>query len=257
MKRLPTQRVQLFALLCFACLIGSAIEAPRADAAEMVRIKTMPPIAKGLDAFPRLVAGAKPAIIAKINNKLARADAAARQERAKCLREDYSFWERSVSVKMQGPRYLSLFISDFVGCGGASPYNNLGVQVFDLRTGEQPDWKKLLPGLDLHIETESWAGELRTTVRSDKLTQLYRDAWKRARGDDPDCAEEIDQTELSFSLWPDAKEGGVVADPIGLRHAVQACGDDVTIHLDTLKSLGADPDLLKAIDAAHRKNGNQ
>ncbi|MGP0059838.1 MAG: hypothetical protein ACLPID_11190 [Beijerinckiaceae bacterium] len=254
MKRLPTLRFELFTFLCFACLVGSAIKAPRADAAEMVRIKTMPPIAKDFEALPRLVTGARPKIIAKINNELARADAAARQERVECLREDYGFWERGVSTKMQGPRYLSLLVSNFVNCGGAHPNNDRSVQVFDLHNGKRPDWVKLLPGLDLHAKIESGGGDTRTAIRSEKLTQVYRDGWKRVHGDDPECAEEINSTELSFNLWPDAKEGGVVADPTSLRHAMQACGDDVTIDLDKLKSLGADPQLLKALDAAHRKS---
>lgn len=66
-----------------------------------------------------------------------------------------------------------------------------------------------------------------------------------------DCAEVLADPTLTFTLWPDAKAHGLVLAPSSLPHAVQACGDTVTIPTKTLRQLGVAPALLNAIDAAH------
>ena len=138
-------------------------------------------------------------------------------------------------MTMQGPHFVSFVASDDWDCGGAYPDSGTMALVFDLSTGAMVDWAKLLP------------------VSSAKLADLYREAAKRDAGE-PECVEVLSQPELEFIFWPDAKQSGLAVQPLNLPHVVRACGPALPISLETLRSLGAEGELLNAIDAAHRQS---
>ena len=55
-------------------------------------------------------------------------------------------WERSVTVPMRGPGFLSLTITDSMFCkGSAHPDSGTFSIVYDLTTGKPVDWTQLLP----------------------------------------------------------------------------------------------------------------
>ncbi len=88
------------------------------------------------------------------------------------------------------------------------------------------------------------------TVSSDAIWELYKKAALKDNKDEPDCANALDE-KLDFILYPDAKEGAVAVEEVGLRHAVKACGTTLYMSADVLKSLGADKELIDALEAAH------
>jgi hypothetical protein len=240
--------------LCLVFLAALAAQARAANDASAVRLKKLPPVKAHVAAFPRLAAGAQPAIIEGINKALARGDGRVRKAAMDCLREDrrHANWSRKISLPMQGPRYVSFVASDEYFCGGAHPDSSTVALVFDLDTGTLVDWAKLLPELAQHTGTDT-AGDGSTfgTVASEKLADLYRDTAKHG-GSDPDCAGALKDTELNFILWPDGKQNALVAQPAGLPRAIAACGPALPISVETLRSLSVDTELLEAIDAAHR-----
>jgi len=242
--------------LCLVFLAASASQASAANDSGSIKLKKLPPVAINVAAFPRLVAGADPAIVKQINKLLARGDGRVRNAAKDCLRmgRKRADWSRKVSVTMQGPRYVSFVASDDYYCGGAYPDTSTVALVFDLNTGGLVDWAKLLPELAQRTGADT-AGDGSTlgTVSSDRLSDLYRDLAKRDGGE-PECVDALKETELNFLLWPDAKQDGLVVQP-DLAHVIAACGPALPIPLQTLRSIGVDAGFLKAIDAAHRQGG--
>lgn len=243
--------------ICVVFLAASASQARAANDSGAIQLKKLPPVIGSVAAFPRLVAGAEPANVERINKVLARGDGGVRKAARECLRagRKRADWERKVSVTMQGPRYVSFVASDDYFCGGAHPDASSMALVFDLTTGRLVDWAKLLPELARRKGTDTAAdGSTLGTVSSDRLSDLYRDAAKRGGGD-PECVDALKDTELNFILWPDATADGLAVQPAGLPHVIAACGPSRPILVDTLKSLGVDAEFLKAIEAAHRQGG--
>jgi hypothetical protein len=244
----------------FVCLVFLAASASLARAGNdsgSIKLRKLPPVAINVAAFPRLVTGAEPAIVGRINKLLAYGDGRVRSAAKECLRagRKHSDWSRKVFVTMQGPRYVSFVASDDYFCGGAHPDTSTVALVFDLNTGGLVDWAKLLPELAQRTGTDTAAdGSTLGTVSSDRLSDLYRDLAKRGGGD-PECVDALKETELNFILWPDAKQDGLAAQPAGLPHVIAACGPARPLPLETLRSLGVDAEFLKAIDAAHRQGG--
>jgi hypothetical protein len=252
-----TLRAKTRVFLCLVFLAASASQARAANDSGSIKLKKLPPVAINVAAFPRLVAGADPAIVKRINKLLARGDGRVRNAARDCLRmgRKRADWSRKVSVTMQGPRYVSFVASDDYYCGGAYPDTSTVALVFDLNTGGSVDWTKLLPELAQRTGADT-AGDGSTTlgtVSSDRLSDLYRDLAKRGGGD-PECVDALKETELNFLLWPDAKQDGLVVQP-DLAHVIAACGPALPIPLETLRSLGVDAGFLKAIAAAHRQGG--
>jgi hypothetical protein len=235
---------------CFA-IAGCAFAAPDAGS---VKLKESPPLLKDTDALPRLLSGAKPAIIDTNNAILARLDAQELQAARDCLSEPGGDYNRSVSATMQGPRFLSLVATNSFFCAGAAhPDSETQTLVFDLATGRPVNWERLLPGkvhvkkFDADIEAQDSFGRI---VSSDAIWTLYK---KAALGEnhDQDCVEVFNEAKLDFSLYLDAKENAVAAREVGLRHARQACGTTLYLSGSTLKSLGASKELIDALNAAH------
>ena len=112
------------------------------------------------------------------------------------------------------------------------------------------NWERLLPKTLAGTASLDEAGDGTPlgVVASPALTALYLKLEKP----DADCAETLQDTDLHFMLWPDAANDGVTMAPSGLPHAFAACGEDATIPLATLRTLGVEPALLDAIAAGHK-----
>lgn len=164
-------------------------------------------------------------------------------------------WTRSITVAMQGPRYLALVADDYSDCGGLYPNAERFALVYDLRTGLPPDWSRLLP--KMLVRTVSIEAAFDATplglVDSPALKSVYLAAVRSAAARvDPGCPETLEQFAGPFMLWPDARQGGIAVQPSRLAHASAACGVPVTIGVAALRRLGVRPALLDAIAAAHR-----
>lgn len=230
---------------CFALAILTGATSA-ASAAGSVGLQQQPPIGKDIDAFPRLVSGAAPSVVKKINQSLAAADAWARSEQERCHRDSGGAIERSVSVSSQGPRYLSLVAADNYFCGNA--FNQRVPLVFDLTNGLAPDWRILLPGLALQASPSgSPLYSIAVTWKSQKLSQIYRAAAIADRsGPDAECDTRLNEGSLAFVLWPDAGEGNVQIEAFGPSFH-DACVPDLALTRDQLSAAGASAAFLKAI----------
>jgi hypothetical protein len=238
----------IFKTLFFtACVLAAGAAAAQQTS---IKLRTTPPIAKNVEAYPRLVSGAPPAVIAKINKALQHGEALLRAARKACVKDGHGHadWSRKLSVTMAGPGFLSLVARDDYDCGGAHPNVGALALAYDLQTGKPVDLVKLLPGLKLTGGLDDAAdGSKIGTIASAELTALYKKAPKP--GLDPECAGALDNQDLIFIAWPDSKARGLVIEPENLPHVVAACGVDVTLDIDALKAAQAAPELVDALAA--------
>jgi hypothetical protein len=214
-------------------------------------LKSSPPVAKDVAAFPRIAAPLD-AAAQRINHALDRQDQQVKTAAKDC---EGSGWSRDVTVEMRGPRYLSLSATDSWDCGGAHPDASRLVLVYDLTTGSPVNWARLLPASMIQSSTLDSAGDGTRigVVQSRALQDYYLKARAADKKDplDPDCKEPLSDPELKFNLWPDARGGGIEMEPEGLPHAVLACGDSVLIPAAALRKMGVQAAMVDAIDAAH------
>lgn len=240
-------------LFCCVTVLLAALVAPRygVDAADgLVLLKQLPAVAKGVDSLPRI---ADPdAAEALINADLEKRDRKLRRDMRECRAEaGQNFdWERSVEVAMRGPRYLSLSVSDSYDCGGPYPPSVQAALVYDLKTGFEVNWRKLIPGTK-----EGDPG-----VSSRALTKLYIKLMAKKPARDmtapDDCRDVFDDgDDMSFLLWPDAKHGALILQPSNLPHVMQACGDPADANDDDMRALGVPDAMRSAIKAAHEAEG--
>ena len=243
-------------------ILAASLTAGSARTAEPVRLTPQPALGAGLAAFPRIAAPAAfPHTAApddpasqRINQALTAADArlraAAKDCRANASDPKDADWQRTVAVAMAGPGYLALIASDDLFCGGAHPDADRFALAYDLRTGTQLNWERLLPKTLAGKATLDTAadGTRLGVLASPALTALYLQLAKP----DADCAPALRDTDLQFILWPDATRQGVAMQPSGLPHVIAACGTDVVVPLATARMLGVDPALLDAIAAGHQ-----
>jgi len=238
-------------LLSGLCLLGLGAGLVSNAAAEgAVKLRPMPPIAKDVAAFPRIAAGAAAQVMDKINTALDRDESRLRAARKECFHNGDGDWSRKIAITMAGPGYLSFFARDDYYCRGAAyPDGGALALVYELGTGRPVDLVKLLPGLKLAgaLFTASDGSKI-GTIASSELTALYRKAPKPAI--DADCKGVLDDQDLTFIAWPDAKARGLVIEPVGLIHAIAACGVAVMLDAQTLKASGALPEFLTALTAS-------
>ncbi len=153
-----------------------------------------------------------------------------------------SDYDRTVTVAMAGPKFLSLVVSDSAFCGGIHPNFQTVAFTFDLATGRTVDWVKLLPAPLIEATTTEGAmdGATMGLVRSKLLVKL-----------DTDPSEGCGMPEdAAFQLWPDAKERGIYfawADP---PYANENCGEPALLDVETLRRYGASPVLIQALTRA-------
>ncbi len=198
-----------------------------------------------------------------INAALDRIDTRDRENRAMCLEakteNDNVQWGRSVEAPMMGPRFVSLVVSQGEYCGGAHPNWARYPLVFDLETGRLIDWRGVLPANMIVALNDQDADRW---VRAAYLQSPRLKAWFAERalaGMDPrsreDCGYlygEDEHNSWGLEIWPDAKAGGLTLQTAGLAHAETGCLAEVVMSLDEMRRQGVRPDLIEAIDTAHR-----
>ncbi len=164
---------------------------------------------------------------------------------------------RSAHVAMNGPRYLSLVISEEWNCPGTPhPDHDTVALVYDLQTGRPLDWTTMLPARllsRLHVEEAGCCGPKIAFLSSPDLDRLYVRTLKATERDTQrwsNCSDAINDASLDFVAWPDAKQNGVVLQPV-LAHAVAACADEALVSVSNLRSLGAAERFVRAIEEGH------
>lgn len=222
-----------------------------AAADQPVTLRWSPPLAKHVAAFPRIAVPTDgPA--QRINLALDRQD---RQVKTAARQCPHDGWSRDVTVTMRGPRYLSLIAQDSFDCGRAHPDAGRLVLVYDLATGSPVNWVRLLPATMIRSASLDTAadGTRIGVIQSRVLQDYYVKARMADTKDrlDPDCRDVVQDPDLKFNLWPDAKIGGIRIEPEGLPHAVAACIDSVLIPAAALRGMGVQPSLADAIESAH------
>jgi hypothetical protein len=249
--------VKLFCLIPGLLLVASLMAPPaRSAEPDSVSLALQPALGLDLAAFPR-IAPADGAASERINQALTSADTRARAADSDCRADAHEAqadpkdagWQRTVTVAMRGPGYLSLVASDNWFCGGPYPSAAIFALAYDLRTGAPLNWERLLPKTLVGKASLDTAGDGTRlgVVESPALKALYVKLAKP----DTDCAPVLRDSALKFMLWPDAARAGIAVQPTDLPHVVAACATDVVIPLATLRTLGADAALLGAIAAAH------
>ena len=252
----PTLACAVRVALCAWMLVAAG-----ASAQTLVQLVPQPGIAPGVIAFPRLAPSGPASAV--INGALSVADARVRAAAADCTvglagsnaGPDRHAWTRRVTVAMRGPRYLALIAADEADCGGVYPNADRFALVYDLRTGHPPDWSRLLPkALAQRVSVETGMDETPIgMVDGPTLKSLYlASALEAAAKVDARCMESLQQMAGPFALWPDARQGGLVAQPSRLPHAMAACGVPALLNVAVLRRLGVQPALLDAIGMAHR-----
>jgi hypothetical protein len=192
---------------------------------------------------------------AKINRDLALIDASGRANVNSCrgLSEegDKMFFSRSIGITSHGPLFLSMDISDEIGCGGVHPYYNEFTFTYNLHTGEQVHWANYLtkdkieeinvnPGNMLPIQILG--------VRSVTLQKLYSAAWKdqdQCRLDDVVDPSGKDLT--SFLLSPSPNRAGLSVMPADLASVSATCGLPVILGKSAMEELGIPEDMQKEL----------
>jgi hypothetical protein len=233
-----------------------------AAAAPPVKLSKPAPVAKDVAGLPRLLSPATPQT-ASINAALARLDARARRDLAACRQADpkNAFLERSVSVDAVGARFLSLYVVEFSGCGGAHPDSSWMALTYDLATGRPINWADYLPAdLVSAPALEDFGDGLKIGVlKSPALLSWYRAAVAREGARDKawwaDCKDVYDDPDLALILWIDARQDGVRVQASQLPHVVQACVSPQVLSVAELKKRGAKPALTDAIEAMRQAGG--
>lgn len=227
-------------------------------AADAVRLKQQQPVARGVAALPRVVAGADAAGLSRINTALATDDAWVRRMATSCRQAGKkSPWDRKIETTMAGPRFVSFLARDEFMCDSAYPNDRTTAHPFDLATGRAPDWAALLPGLDLRAGTAKNQGQVWRTYSSDRLADFFRAALKgddgptEANNGDQGCVGAVDgEPDLKFILWLDAKTAGIGIEASGFPHVIRACAAAPPIPIEKLRPLGAKAELVEALLAA-------
>jgi hypothetical protein len=244
---------------CFAAALAHG-----ADAADrVVTMITPSPVAKGVAAMPR-IAGPVDAAERRINVAVRQLDGSVAKAAAECRRDAEgpaapdADWSRQVEVTMAGPRYLSYVITDDAFCGGAHPATGTMSIVYDLGTGRPVDWATLLPpALVGKLTLQAGMDGTRTVaLTSPGLHALYLKGYgATAMGHDADCRDAVAAGSESppLSVWLDARAGGLAVQ-FDLAHVVQACALAVVIPAAALAAAGANPELVRAIAAAHARH---
>jgi hypothetical protein len=233
--------------------------APARAADRAVAMHSPALLAENREAFP-VIANPVDDAERRINTALGRLEINLRKSAADCKDSDGKpgDWERSVRVPMQGPGFISFVIIDNTFCGGAHPDVGEMAIVYDLRTGAPVDWTHLLPPtLTGKVAlAEQMDGTKMVTLASKRLYALFLAGYDSDHSQDAECKQAIKDAGAddppAMMVWPDAKGGGLTI-YFDLPHVVQACGEEVTIPLATLRAEGAQPVLTDAIAAAHGK----
>jgi hypothetical protein len=228
--------------------------------AEMPSLRFLPELAKGIAAMPR-VTGETPEVRA-INADLERMDGQVRAALPQCGVADPAAgtsWERFMAAPMMGPRFITVTAVDDLYCGGNHPDNVRLTVSYDLLSGRQVNWATLLPPAFVQpLEKTTSAFDFEFTVsRSPRLLAWLRDKISRnVSAEDrtwwDDCkASYSDEARPALMISIDAEHEGLAIDP-DLPHVAQACTSTEIMSVAELQGMGASPDLIAAIQTAHR-----
>lgn len=201
-----------------------------------------PPLAPEFASLPRLE-GTGPAAN-RINAALARVDAERAAGRAG-LTGALSYWERDTGVTFAGPAFLGLQeLNELYKDGTPHPESFQRFLTFDLATGAEVDWQRLLPA--------RLTGKMERTqpgfYASDRLASFY--LAHVDPGTDGECLPVLAGSNLDFQFALEAAGRAVVMHPNGVAHAERACGSSVNVGITALRALGASADLTAALDSA-------
>lgn len=246
-----------FAIFLLIALAGCAGETRRGPAA----LEPRPPLAEAADALPRLVGGGPE--VRRINAELSGFDAQTRRAMADCTADpDHSFYERAVMGPMTGPDFLSLWVADFLYCGGPHPDTVQQALTYDLRSGAAIDWRQYLPAslVEPHERSQVYFDFEADRIRSPALARWFSDRVLATmdverRGDCGDLFAPEAVESAGLMVWLDAREGGLAMQLASIAHASAACGESVVMPTAELRRRGADPHLVEAIESAHRSSG--
>jgi hypothetical protein len=213
-------------------------------------LRKSPNLAKSAEAYPTL-AGATSAIV-RINRVLQSANAKQRDDMKDCRRDaphDGYWWEQSVDATLLGAHFVSLWAHGNMSCGGAHPNLVDEALVFDLKTGERVDWRRLLPApLRGESRRPSDGPMPAEAIASPALTALFVEESEK-EGVGADCKAAFAEQDVNFEFWPDAKAKGLEMRAANLLHWAEGpCSGPVTIPAATLKRLGFDALLIEDIE---------
>jgi hypothetical protein len=153
-------------------------------------------------------------------------------------------WERKVRITMRGPVLLSMVANDEEFCGGAHPDGDTTAMVFDLETGQRVNWQNYFSEpLDGHSDNMSDGG-LETGLVIPALREMS------LLSAVPECRSAFVEGQ-SYSIWPDANKGVLIAVPFDLPHVVAACADPISLTSEQALKLGFTEPLVGAIQQAH------
>lgn len=203
-----------------------------------------PDLAKDVQAYPTLIGPG--AAIVRINRALLAAIAKRSADIKDCRAQspEYAYWDSDVDAPLLGERYVSFLAHGNYSCG-----NNVNIvmeaMTFDLRTGERVNWKALLPA---SLQGPSAASLEPGEIASPELSAFFVKQ-SQASNPDPDCKDAFAEREMTFQLWPDAAAKGLAMEADNLRStSIGACGGDVTMPLEMLRKIGAEPALIRDIE---------
>lgn len=240
--------------LQWAWMLG-ALCAVHTASAQLVTLKEMPSLSKGMAAFPRVVpnAAVSATVAATINVSLQRHDEKVVQAAKECSDEfqeseghrSSEGWTRKITVAMQGPAFLSMDAEDFQYCGGAHPEMETMPLVYDLTTGKALTWKSVLPA-DATVRSDyALDGTPMDVVRWNPLRAMVLQA------SHAECRDALAGSgTIQFSLSLDGRVGALVVRVFGLAHSIGACGGPFRISAAKAKQLGVSARVTDALTAS-------
>ena len=237
--QLATRAALTSAIVALTVASGSA-QAP-------IALVASPALPGGIAAFPRVAADAGSSAAARINRALASADRV-----PGCETRTGGHWDRTISVTMRGPRYLSLLATDDWYCRGAAhPNTDRAALVFRLDNGSPVDWKTMFRRGVVESAARTRGGGDGDPVMVTSTALWNRYARLATTAADKQCAPVYANTpETELMLWPDAKKNGLDAAP-DWPHVIAACAIVVTLSPAQLRDLGSPPAFIDAIATAH------
>jgi hypothetical protein len=221
---------------------AAAVLLVAATPAHAVELVAQPDLAEDVDALPRLVGSDD--VAALINAEFDRVDLEAKTASAKLRNVSGSWYERAVIVSFSGPRYLVIEESGAFAEDGASHPSSWQVfHSFDLATGAPILWGTLLPPVFVAEDTSLQMDALRERYRRDVIATGV-----------PDCVEVLQDAGtlewMTFDFSLDAAAQALVLWPLAFPYSQTACANPAMIGVEELRALGANPDLVSALEAA-------
>jgi hypothetical protein len=258
MLREKSLRLAISTFVCTLALVPVALGQTRGS----VSLEPMKQLRKDVDAWPLIAHAFTPAeqrvnaflngLNERMMESLKDCDAGLRETKIgqRLNGEDHPAqgWERTITVTMTGPRFLSMVTSGSFFCGGPHPYEDRVAIVFDLTTGKPVNWMTFI-ARSANASAHSDKSLDGTAVEVLIVPALYAMTLAKA---DKNCQDAYENPQ-PYQLWPDAKSGTLTAEPFGLPLVLAGCVNDLALTPDQARRLGFDDTLLNAITQANRQ----